>query len=186
MYNYDYYDDYLMHYGVKGMKWGHRKKYYNSDGSLNKAGQARENYKSAKKDVKAARKQLQKTSWTAVGINGINKYDKARDKYNTAEFNRIDAKAKFKASTAKNSEKAKKAEFKTYKNEMAKTGLAGSAKDKQYGGRSTAIYNKLKQEKGKAYADKVQKRVQNEAYATIAASAAVAIGANVALAMMNR
>ena len=23
--NYDYYPDYLMHYGVKGMKWGHRK-----------------------------------------------------------------------------------------------------------------------------------------------------------------
>lgn len=28
----------LYHYGVKGMKWGHRKKYYNSDGSLNDKG----------------------------------------------------------------------------------------------------------------------------------------------------
>lgn len=28
----------LMHYGVKGMKWGVRKKYYNSDGSLNDRG----------------------------------------------------------------------------------------------------------------------------------------------------
>ncbi len=26
MYNYNYYPDYLMHYGVKGMKWGHRKR----------------------------------------------------------------------------------------------------------------------------------------------------------------
>lgn len=25
MYNYNYSEDYLMHYGVKGMKWGHRK-----------------------------------------------------------------------------------------------------------------------------------------------------------------
>lgn len=25
MYNYNYPEDYLMHYGVKGMKWGHRK-----------------------------------------------------------------------------------------------------------------------------------------------------------------
>ena len=37
----------LYHYGVKGMRWGHRKKYYNSDGSLNKLGQARQNYKTA-------------------------------------------------------------------------------------------------------------------------------------------
>lgn len=30
--------DYLIHYGVKGMKWGVRKRYYNSDGSLNNKG----------------------------------------------------------------------------------------------------------------------------------------------------
>lgn len=31
--------DYLIHYGVKGMKWGVRKRYYNPDGSLNRRGQ---------------------------------------------------------------------------------------------------------------------------------------------------
>ena len=30
----EYYSDELMHYGVKGMKWGHHKS-HNSDGSLN-------------------------------------------------------------------------------------------------------------------------------------------------------
>lgn len=30
--------DYLMHYGVKGMKWGHRKRYYDSSGNLNARG----------------------------------------------------------------------------------------------------------------------------------------------------
>lgn len=44
------YNNELYHYGVKGMKWGHRKKYYNSDGTLNKLGQARQNYKTAKKE----------------------------------------------------------------------------------------------------------------------------------------
>lgn len=40
----------LYHFGVKGMKWGHRKKYYNADGSLNRLGQARQNLKTANKE----------------------------------------------------------------------------------------------------------------------------------------
>ena len=48
-----------MHYGVKGMKWGHRKKYYNADGSLNakgikkyaRAGYAQDSYNSNKTKV---------------------------------------------------------------------------------------------------------------------------------------
>lgn len=37
-YNNIFYPDYLMHYGVKGMKWGHRKRYYDASGNLNARG----------------------------------------------------------------------------------------------------------------------------------------------------
>lgn len=45
----------LMHYGVLGMKWGVRKKYYNKDGSLNTSGkqkQIKDTYSAEKKDAK--------------------------------------------------------------------------------------------------------------------------------------
>ena len=40
----DAYDDYLMHHGIKGMKWGVRR-YQNKDGSLTSAGKKRYNRK---------------------------------------------------------------------------------------------------------------------------------------------
>lgn len=55
---YDYcYPDYLMHYGVKGMKWGHRRARSQAyvDAS-NRARMAKSDYKQAKRDVRAAAK----------------------------------------------------------------------------------------------------------------------------------
>lgn len=167
--------DELYHYGVPGMKWGQRK-YYNSNGSLNSAGKARQTYKSTKKELKTARKQYSKDSRRAFGIKGLQKANESEKKYNAAEMKNIDAKAKFKASKAGDPTKAKKAEFKTYRNEMSKSGLVGSYADRRSGGRSTRIYNEMTKKKGKAYADKVAKSIQNRAVATLVGASVVAVG----------
>lgn len=63
----EYYDDYLQHHGIKGMKWGVRR-YQNYDGSYTRKGlqnykeserkydAANEDYKNAKKEYKEAKK----------------------------------------------------------------------------------------------------------------------------------
>jgi hypothetical protein len=169
-----YATDELYHYGVPGMKWGHRKKSYEAERSA---------YKQAKKDYRAARRDLTAAGYGAFGRKGLKNYKSAEKSANKAELDMIDAKAKYKAAKSKNSEKA---EAKVYRKAMQKSGLVGSAADDQSRGRSTRIYNHLKVSKGKAYADAIEKKVEKRAYANLAASAAVAIGATAVQAMILR
>lgn len=172
--------DELMHYGVLGMKWGKRKKYQTSNGNLNSLGKARKNYEDAKANrkqtFKEQRKKLGIDGKFGVGVSGIAKAQKAQSTYNKSVANEVTAKAKYNAAKSKNSEKA---EFNTYRKMMQKSGIVGSAADQKSGGRSTAIYNEIKVKKGKTYADRVQKKVQNRAYTAIATSVAVSVGSAV-------
>lgn len=160
----DYYKHELYHYGVKGMKWGVRKKTYETE---------RNDYRQARKEYKTARKAFRRSAF-GMGINAIAKAQKAGNNMLTAELKAIDAKAKYKAAKSKD---ASKAEFKTYRKEMQKSGLVGSAADVNAGGRSTRMYDHLAETKGKAYADRVQKQVQNVAIAEFATAATVTAGA---------
>lgn len=156
-------EDELYHYGVPGMKWGVRKDYQNE----------RNAYRQAKKEFKTASKNYIRAGMNAFGIKGISKYKKAQSDYGKAETKMIDAKAKYNAAKSRNSEKA---EFNTYRKAMQKSGIRGSDFDEQSSGRSTKIYNHLKVTKGKEYADKVEKKVQDVAISKLVAGTAVALG----------
>ena len=165
-------DGELYHYGVPGMKWGVRKASYASEKSA---------YRQAKKDFKAAKKSARKSSF-GFGIKGIAKVKAAQDKRDAAELNVLDAKAKYKAAKSKDSAKA---EFNTYRKEMQKTGLANSAYDVSKGGKSAKLYDHLTATKGKAYADKVQKKVQNVAVKQLVGTVAVMTGAAVVVGILE-
>ena len=165
-------EDELYHYGVPGMKWGVRKDYQNE----------RNAYRQAKKEFKTASKNYKRAGMNAIGIKGISKYRKAQSDYSKAETKMIDAKAKYNAAKSRNSEKA---EFNTYRKAMQKSGIRGSAADTSRGNRSTKMYNHLKITKGKEYADKVEKKVQNVAISKFAAGTALALGSAVVAGILD-
>ena len=183
MYEYNMtYPNELYHYGVKGMKWGVRR-YQNDDGSLTAAGKARQGYKDAKKEVKAANKELRRAGYTAYGIKGINRYDEAEKKAQNASLKALDAKAKYNSSKSKNAEKA---ELNTYTKAMFKTGLPGSAYDKQSGSNSKRLYDHLTTTKGKTYADSVAKKVQRKQITALAVTATAIVGSQIVSKALSR
>lgn len=73
--DYYQYPDYLMHYGVRGMKWGVRKKYYNSDGSLTRYGTLRSKRKSG--EMSGADYRKAKRKYKADVRNQFSKIDRS-------------------------------------------------------------------------------------------------------------
>lgn len=165
--------DELYHYGVLGMKWGKRK-----------ARPGAQEYKQSKKDLKKARKQYKKDIGTAAritgisyGSKGINREAKAYGKLRKAELDVLSAKAKYKSQNSKNSVKAEK---KVYVREMGKNGLPGSTYDVGSRNRSKSLYDRIKADKGKKYADDIVKTLERKQTAQLIGSAVVAVGSAVA------
>lgn len=163
----------LYHYGVPGMRWGHRKR--------EDIERAKQGYKDAKREYKLARKEIRKGPMF-VRTKDIDSNKARADKLDKAYLNRLEAKAQLKAAKAKNSQKAYD---KTYIKEMSKYGLVGSAYDVASNSRTTKIYNSLKAKKGKEYADKVHKKLAKQSYATLAASATVALGSAIVVGILE-
>ena len=165
--------DELYHHGVKGQRWGIRR-YQNEDGLLTAAGKARYDVKEAKRDYKKARKEFNKSSRFAVGVNRLQKFSDARDKLREKEFDVIDKKA------ARAALKSEKKEFNTYRKAMQRSGIRNSSADDMSRQRSTDLYNRIATKKGKEYADRVEKKVQNTAIRNFAIGTSLAVGSAVA------
>jgi hypothetical protein len=186
--------DELCHYGVLGMRWGHRK---------NRAVQdAHKAYKQSKKEyrkesVKNLKNIFRKSTWLA-GAKNIEDYKKshkgltnARNKREQAAFKLIDAAGKdaYNKKLAKTGSKTKalKAEQKVYykgfKQKRYGIGMVGSIADakKRHGvtNGNTHYYNHIAKVKGKKYANAVEKkygkRMAKVAIGTAAAIAGSAI-----------
>lgn len=161
----EYYDPYICHYGVLGMKWGVRKDPRTSA--------AKTRYKNAKKDYrKAARKQ---NIYPGFGVEGIKKAQRLESDANKKYLDRVQSEVNYKKAKADKINK-ERAEYKTYRRNMKRTGLPGSYADRQSGGKSTLLYNNISAKKGKTYADNIQKDLQKTYTKTLIGSGLVTAG----------
>ena len=184
MWQYNYSDE-LYHFGVKGMKWGHRKAH-----STSSLGRAKAAYKAEKKRIDAAyTKAGAKYDRDTKGGKISNKkadreLDAAADKW---AADRKTAKQTYKntKSEIKSKRRAEKKQFKndvkTYKKSVGILDIeAGKDGNLLMTTRTSTLYNSLTAKKGKAYADKVvntyEKQQRRETVAMLVGGAAVMAG----------
>lgn len=201
MTNYAYYDSYLYHHGVQGQKWGKRQYQY-EDGSLTPEGRVHYGYGQPRDRVKALKseyKKARKNAEASKNMYSVDKFwlkgragranqenlEKSRNKYLDDQYKSVKANVDYRVSKSKNQKRADKVEFNTYRNEMTKTGLSGSINDYNSGGRSSYLYDKIAAEKGKAYADKIEKSIENRSIAIIAGGTALLVGSTIVEAYLN-
>ena len=102
----EYYSDELMHYGVKGMKWGHHK-FHNADGSLNSIGKQ----KLAEKFNKVSKSKIRTYMNKARAIDSYRvskKYSDSKKRIYTHINKRVNKKLdRFNKKVAKKNEKGK-------------------------------------------------------------------------------
>ena len=199
MWKYNYTDE-LYHYGVLGMRWGHRR-----NRAVNNAYKA---YKQSKKEyrkesVKNIKNAFRKSTWIA-GAKNQEDYKKAhkgltdaRNKREQAAFKLIDAVAKdaYNKKLLKTGSKTKaiKAEQKVYykgfKQERYGAGLVGSYADskKRHGVTkgNTNYYNHIAKVKGKKYANAVEKKYGKRLTKQLVGGIALATGSAIVGAYYN-
>lgn len=168
-------DAFLQHFGIPGMKWGVRKERRQAIKAARKKfwSDNRQANKEMKEYKKASKKGLRKI-FVANNIdrayNESKKHDEIkktlanmRQKKYDQNMDNMAAYAKAKK-YGKSKEKQEKAEQKVYAKLMNRYGKMGSALDVSSGGQSTHLYERLKKQKGKEYADKVAKKARNKTY----------------------
>lgn len=144
----------LMHYGVPGMRWGHRR-YYNANGTLNAKGvkkYAKKQY--AKEALKSNKSILGKTYDRFTGAHKIQadlrEHDSSKRQNEAAAKKYLEEKKKSSKNKSKNAkEAAAKGAVKTAKI-MATIGTASLADDIFYGGAGKKAVNSLIKYGGRA------------------------------------
>lgn len=197
MWRYNYTDE-LCHYGIPGMRWGHRKSVKS----------AYKDYKNAKKEVrrekfKSIKNVFKKSSYVA-GVKNSAQNAKNRKPLNDAiakrekaAFKVIDSKAKeaYDKKLAKTGSKSKaqaasmKVHYKAFKKDTYGSGRVGSAADnashKNVVNGNKHYYNHLAATKGKKYADVIEKKYNRKTTRDVIGSGAALVGLSIATAYLK-